>query len=522
MVEYLDINRFINMKADLLNFVNPFFDEKYRISHNFNYILLALYKYKNYLDNLFCFTDASIKLDINQKIVILTQNKNILVLAGAGSGKTTTIAAKIRFMIEILRIDPQDICLISYTNYAVLEMCKIIKGYFNIDINILTFHKFAIKLLNNKRTIVERIDFTDLIQKYSFFPKFLLFSYLYLFYNVQIKDFNERFSNKLINAFEDFQDDCNKKYYENKIIKKRLMGLTFYINYKYYQMYLKKEKEVITFDQLIEEACLLNKYRYNFKYLIIDEYQDISNQRLRFISKYLKVENAKLMGVGDDWQTIFSFASSNISNILDFQNKFIDVRILKILMTYRNCQQLIDVAGQFVMKTSYQIKKALKSSKSIQNPIIFVKYTSRQEKVRKIVEILKKIYEKEGVKVAFLLRYNNEINEILDNENFIMCADKLYFQNSKQIFYHTVHTAKGLGFDYVFILNNTNTYYGFPSNRKQRSVFKEEKTILEERRLYYVALTRTKNIVYILEPKKHISKFLKEIKNILKKNNYLV
>ena len=157
MIEYLDIDKFINKKADLYNFVNPFFNENYRESHNFFYIMDALLIYKNYLDNLFLKVDSNIRLDINQKIAVLSQNKNVLIIAGAGSGKTTTVAAKIKFMVDILKINPSEILLLSYTNEAVLEMKKIICDKFDIDVTILTFHKFAILLTQNKKKIVENI-----------------------------------------------------------------------------------------------------------------------------------------------------------------------------------------------------------------------------------------------------------------------------------------------------------------------------------------------------------------------------
>ena len=155
MIEYLNLEKFLNKKADLYNFINPFFDEKYLQSHNFFYILNALFIYRNYLDNLYLKFDPNIKLDMNQRMAILSQNKNTLIIAGAGSGKTTTVAAKIKFMVEILKIDPNEILLLSYTNEAVNEMQKIICNSFGIEVKILTFHKFAILLTQNKKEIVD-------------------------------------------------------------------------------------------------------------------------------------------------------------------------------------------------------------------------------------------------------------------------------------------------------------------------------------------------------------------------------
>ena len=158
MIEYYDLKKFVSKKADLYNFINPFFDLNYLKSINFFYILDALQIYKNYFDNIYINIDKNIKLDNNQRKVILTNSSNLLVIAGAGSGKTTTIAAKIKFMVDILKINPEEIALLSYTNEAVKAMERIIKKGFLINTNIFTFHKFALSLINTKKKIRENYN----------------------------------------------------------------------------------------------------------------------------------------------------------------------------------------------------------------------------------------------------------------------------------------------------------------------------------------------------------------------------
>ena len=280
---------------------------------------------------------------------------------------------------------------------------------------------------------------------------------------------------------------------------------------------IKQNNDTITFDELIEKAIELNSYDHHFKYILIDEYQDISNQRFILIDKYLKKENGKLMCVGDDWQTIFSFASSNIQKILNFQKVFYDTKILKILMTYRNSQELVNIAGNFVMKNKKQITKKLNSYKHLDCPVEFIYYKNRADKIEKIAYELDVLFGKcPSLKVAFLARYNFDIKELIDNEHFYYENNTLYYKEKKILFY-TIHTSKGLGFDQVFILNNKSGYYGFPPKRHNASLFKEEKAYYEERRLFYVALTRTKNKVYLIAPAKGFSIFAKEIKKYLEK-----
>lgn len=208
MIEYLDIDKFIKKKADLYNFINPFFNENFRQSHNFFYIITALFIYRNYFDNIYNKVDSKIKLDKNQRVAILSQNKNVLIIAGAGSGKTTTIAAKIKFMVEILKINPQEILLLSYTNEAVIEMKNIICDKFGINVSILTFHKFAILLTKNKKKIVSNIDENQFVTN-----KIILYLYLYFFYDVTISDIKKN-TFKLKSSIIDVINDCSKKYYE--------------------------------------------------------------------------------------------------------------------------------------------------------------------------------------------------------------------------------------------------------------------------------------------------------------------
>ena len=512
MIEYWDLEKFIRKKADLYNYINPFFNLNYLESHNFFYLIYALDLYKSYLDNIYIDVDSNIRLDVNQKIAILTSSQNELIIAGAGSGKTTTIAAKIKFMVDILKIKPSDILLLSYTNEAVSEMQRIIVSKFKINVKILTFHKFAILLLNNHENIRETIEYESVKNNFSKIEKVLLFTFLYLFYDLTIIDVKKR-DNKFKSAFNLFQNDYQKYYFENLKLKNNLKSKIF----KYIGTRLLKRQitDTLTFDSLIYKASLLNEFNNKFKFILIDEYQDISNLRFSFIKKYADLNNSFLTCVGDDWQTIFSFASSNINNILNFSSVFSDSKILKITNTYRNSQELIDIAGSYIMTNEKQIKKRLKSKKHLNHPVETISYTSKENMIQELERIIDNIKDKS---IAFLLRYKNDINDIIDNKVFQVENNKLIYKSIKEIYFYTIHASKGLGFDYVFVLNNKNGYYGFPPKRKQKSFFEEENIIFEERRLFYVALTRTKNKVYLLYPKRKHSLFLKEIKKMLKKN----
>ena len=117
----------------------------------------------------------------------------------------------------------------------------------------------------------------------------------------------------------------------------------------------------------------------NFEYLIIDEYQDISEDRYILTKNIAKRNIAKVVAVGDDWQSIFAFAGSKIEYIYNFLNYFPGAKLLKITKTYRNSNELINYSGKFIMKNDDQIKKELISNKYIPNPIKFVTFNDEEE-----------------------------------------------------------------------------------------------------------------------------------------------
>ena len=127
-----------------------------------------------------------------------------------------------------------------------------------------------------------------------------------------------------------------------------------------------------------ESAELIRQKTYrqgalDYKYIIVDEYQDISRQRYNLIKELSQLCNAKIMAVGDDWQSIYAFSGSILPLFTRFCEAVSYGQELKITRTYRNAQEIIDIAGTFVQKNSAQIKKELVSPKRITNPVIIIR-----------------------------------------------------------------------------------------------------------------------------------------------------
>lgn len=338
------------------------------------------------------------------------------------------------------------------------------------------------------------------------------------------------------------KESVNRENYKS-IIKNYIETLTdekeeakkeyIYFNefYVYYQSVL-YGSEVYKFDysdllyyanKYIENIGINNDL--NFEYIIIDEYQDISQYKYELARKTLERNHAKIYAVGDDWQSIYSFSGSRIEYTYNFKKYFKDAVIFRISRTYRNSQELLNVSGEFVMRNPDQIKKYLLSNKHIDKPIEFV-YFDNDHEYDKLKEIILDIYKNNpNHNILVLGRTNAIINKCFDTDYLTdELGTKISFVGYEDIELEgmTIHKSKGLTFDEVIVIGLNKS---FPSSDKDTywisSLFKypsvvEKIPYAEERRLFYVALTRTKNKVYLLVNKDETkqSVFINEIKEI--------
>jgi len=470
----------------------------------------------DYLEHIFDEVDPSIKLDEEQKKVVLSEG-DLEVIAGAGSGKTTTIVAKVKYLIEQKRINPNEILLISYTNKATEELKDRIQKDFGLPISILTFHKLALQLINQVRSVDIKSSSDSMIEKIIQMQKKKR-RFRFLFYTKKYrkkKDFS-----RLILISSIFIKNYKLKG-KPSILKMKMPKFwkQFFIDLILkYEDYM-KENGWIDFEDMILEATELikqNKVNFPYQYIFVDEYQDISKDRFFLLYAIKKQYHSNLIVVGDDWQSIFGFSGSELILFTNFKTFFPQAKILKITKTYRNSQELIDIAGHFVMKNRSQIKKQLTSDKHVEKPIRI--YFYQYDSCGLLKKILEEISKLRDFSTVFLLgRYHHDFNiadyPFLNDQNGKIVSP----YTNLNIQFLTVHSAKGLGADEVILLHCSNNIYGFPTKKKTDSILKNVETVdesypfAEERRLFYVALTRTKNHVFILYPKRYPSVFLKEI-----------
>ena len=383
-----------------------------------------------------------------------------------------------------------------------------------VEFNKINYQQFMIDLLNDEKKISEYWDFIKLIE-----------TFINLFKgNGYSKDkFNEfRIINEV--KFSNFDKDKHNIFLD---IAEDI--------YDYYYEYLKKHN-LIDFNDMINEAVVKVKNNGSdkkYKYIMVDEFQDTSHTRFNLLKTIKTDLNAKLIVVGDDWQSIYRFTGCDIDLFTNFKDYFEDSKteICYITNTYRNSQSLIDMSGKFVMKNDSQFKKQLnsKSNSQISDTIKLYQYLNKLEQPFVFESIICDIYEsskKNNVNILVLGRNRKDYLRILDEKLFFTTGTiedknlKIHYKKNPRISidYMTVHGSKGLEAENVVLINLEDRKNGFPNKIEDDSVLsfvKNEKIepieFAEERRLFYVGLTRTLKRTYLLAPKDKKSSFVREL-----------
>lgn len=463
------------------------------------------------------------QLDDNQ-MQLLNEDGNTIVIAGAGSGKTLTIVGKINYLLENQIIDANKILIISFTNASVNDIKKKIK----YDINVFTFHKLAMYILdrvNYNYSICSQDKLSFIIEEEIKKCNLAEQKAILKFLKLRIK-FNQFLNNyeymsfcKLIETFINLWKTNNLKLNDLPLnnysaVEKKILLFIFNI-YKIYNEE-KISTKTLDFDDLILVATENVKYaNLEFKYIVIDEFQDTSFLRLNLIREIVKYTNSKIIVVGDDWQSIYKFSGCDLNLFINFPTFFDNVKIIKLTNTYRNSQELITIASSFILKNPCQIKKELKSFKIKNNPLVFCPYNNKILSLKKLLNYLISITDD----IMILSRNNKDIYNFIDKD-FILSDSIINYQN-KKIKYYTVHRSKGLEAEYVIVLNCNNEKLGFPNKIEDNQIIKKlypskEINFAEERRLFYVAITRCKEQTFLMYNKENPSIFIKEIKKIVK------
>lgn len=301
--------------------------------------------------------------------------------------------------------------------------------------------------------------------------------------------------------------------------------------YEAYQAELDKNFEIDFTDAIIQatEICRDGLWKH-YDYILVDEFQDISVDRYKLLQALRSNKpKTKLYCVGDDWQSIFRFAGSDMALFYDFEKYFGFTELCKIETTYRFHQPLIDRSSDFIMKNPAQKEKTIKTPEGDQKKTFlnFVKCASEENGTLKMVEEIVTSLPKDET-IMLMGRYNYDAMSV-GFKGKIDHSDNRIKVNiaGRDIFFLSVHSAKGLEADHVILINCNQGAYGFPSLIEDDPILdfvlskSEQYPFAEERRLFYVAMTRAKKRMYILYDEQRPSPFISEFLIKLEIGSYL-
>ncbi len=275
-------------------------------------------------------------------------------------------------------------------------------------------------------------------------------------------------------------------------------------------------KSYLDFNDLISRTVslfkknkdILQKFQTQYQYLLVDEFQDVNNLQVELI-KLMITPKTQLFCVGDDWQSIYGFRGSNVDCIINFDQNFKRSKTIKLNLNYRSTQSIVGASNEVIKHNKFKIEKEIFASKMSNFKIVEYAGNNQEENVSFCTEKVRQLI-KEGFKnddILFLYRRSKMYQPYffdLKNEN-------LKVQNK------TIHGAKGLEAKVVFIIGLTDGYGGFPDIWLEDRIFQvikpanHDSLLEEERRLFYVAITRAKDQLYLITEKGNMSRFLREI-----------
>jgi len=275
----------------------------------------------------------------------------------------------------------------------------------------------------------------------------------------------------------------------------------------------------IDFNDMIKQATEhLTKQHFtpNYKYILVDEFQDISQSRYNLLRTMLnKNTSCKLFCVGDDWQSIYRFTGSDLSIMTNFNSSFEFTEQMYLDETFRLNDKICDFSTKFILKNKDQIHKKLSAASTNESPAITIIWSKENNKTRQKNDLLECLHEissnEENATSVFIIgRYR-----FLKPKDLPTIRKKFPQLSIK---FYTAHKAKGREADYVIISGLRSGRYGFPCRIQDDPVLNlvlaKEDTCpnAEERRVFYVAITRAKKHVYMLADPEYPSTFIQEIR----------
>ena len=431
------------------------------------------------------------KLNERQKEAVLATEGPVLVLAGAGSGKTTVLVNRIAYMISEKHIRPWNILAITFTNKAAREMKDRIErllGDTAKDMWIGTFHSVCVRIL---RSCIDLLGYSRDFVIYDTADTKTVMKECLRELDIDEKSFPVRNVLSIIsNAKNDLMDAAT---FENVYKSDYRMSIIAKIYYRY-QTKLRKNNAV-DFDDIIlntvkilsENPDVLSKYQDKFRYILVDEYQDTNNSQYLLIN-LLAQANRNLCVVGDDDQSIYKFRGANIGNILNFEDDYSDVQKITLDQNYRSTQNILDAANSVISNNKGRMGKSLWTSNGDGNKVFVYTGTNEYDEARYIARQIKKHFDEQGSfsDCAILYRTNAQsrvIEEMLMRESVpYKVLSGLRFYDRKEIkdiiaYLRVVYNPND-DVSLARIINEPKRKIGNATLEKARNIAREKETSL--------------------------------------------
>lgn len=355
-------------------------------------------------------------LNDRQKEAVLYGDGPLLILAGAGSGKTSVLTKRVAYLIKERNVSPKNIVAITFTNKAAKEMKeRIIKevGKEGYDIQISTFHSFGLRIIKENYeklgyeknfTIIDSDDSLTVVKK------------ILKEMGIDSTRFNPKFIKNQISSCKN--EMVTPEKYKN-LVNDELSDITYKV-YKKYQDTLLRNNSLDFDDLLIKPIELFNKYKevlenYQelFKYVFIDEYQD-TNEAQYILSKMISAKYKNICVVGDDAQSIYSWRGANFKNILNFEKDYKNAKVILLEQNYRSTKTILNAANSVIKNNINKKDKNLWTDNSIGEKIKYVRTNDEKDEASYVTREIRNLVNN-GVSlddIAVLYRTNAQSRTI--------------------------------------------------------------------------------------------------------------
>ena len=456
-----------------------------------------------------------------QKKSIICDNNNILCIAGAGSGKTTVLTKRIEFLTQYRSVDPNKILAITFTRKAKQEMAVRLEKMNNLsNVHIETFNSFCEKLLRKHNDLIYDQD----VRVISYKDRFLIIKKaleslrigmsrvieIYFSKGQRQSKTNEQLSNIFMNDIFFLRDyfkfknlPIEESAFDISPEYRNSFKLVFNICH-YVEEYMTENGFRDFADQLLDTIALFNKHPElipKFDHVLIDEYQDVNSIQIKLVDL---INPTNTFCVGDPRQSIFGWRGSDIKYIINFEEKYPDSEIISLTKNYRSTEHIVNLINNSIKNMGLpDLESEIQGEKDIK----LLKFNSEEKEFEFVMQkIISSSLPREEIFV--LARTNRQLNDLsqmmkIRGIKHVLRSDevrKLVLAGKDEITLATIHAIKGLEAEMVFVIGCS--VMNFPCKGSEHPVIdmvkvgeydKEE----EERRLFYVAMSRAKKTLYL-------------------------